>query len=320
MPKIKIILPIALALFLPVLNLFSNAEALDVFSSDSVIKWASSSLILYLLWYMLVGVSKTKSRYRTIFIVLSVVGFIAAIYLFLVLIHFKAPYHLRWMLIVKLTSASILFLIIQYALQAAKAISQLTLEKEQIQSENYRVQLQELRSKVDPHFLFNSMNTLRTMIRNKHLQSEDFVMNLSAFYRQTLKLNNSSTINLREEVEILKSYLFLMQIRNEGKVEIDINIDDTCNKYEIAALSLQIVAENCFKHNQASVACPLKIVIQSEEGYLSIRNNIQPKFSKSETSGYGLQNIRKRYELLGVREGIIVNETPTFFEVKLKLI
>ena len=216
MPKIKIILPIALALFLPVLNLFSNAEALDVFSSDSVIKWASSSLILYLLWYMLVGVSKTKSRYRTIFIVLSVVGFIAAIYLFLVLIHFKAPYHLRWMLIVKLTSASILFLIIQYALQAAKAISQLTLEKEQIQSENYRVQLQELRSKVDPHFLFNSMNTLRTMIRNKHLQSEDFVMNLSAFYRQTLKLNNSSTINLREEVEILKSYLFLMQIRNEG--------------------------------------------------------------------------------------------------------
>lgn len=206
-------------------------------------------------------------------------------------------------------------------MRASKEISRLTLEKEQMQSEQYRVQLQELRQKVDPHFLFNSMNTLRMMIRNQHPQSEEFVMNLSSFYRQTLKFNNASVVNLQEEIDVLKAYLFLMQIRNEGKVEVDINIDSRWTNYEIPTLSLQIVAENCFKHNQALVLHPLKIVIRSvDDFYISVLNNMQPKFYKDEISGYGLYNIRKRYELLGVKQGVVIHQTDDYFEVKLKLI
>lgn len=319
--KIKFILPIALALFLPVLNLFSNSEEFNVSSLDFLIKWLCASCVLYLLWYVLFFVSAVKSRYRYLFTALSISVFIVAIYLIFTLVLFKAPHHVKWMFIVKLSSASILFLIIQYALRTSKEISRLTLEKEQMQSEQYRVQLQELRQKVDPHFLFNSMNTLRMMIRNQHPQSEEFVMNLSSFYRQTLKFNNASVVNLQEEIDVLKAYLFLMQIRNEGKVEVDINIDSRWTNYEIPTLSLQIVAENCFKHNQALASHPLKIVIRSvDDFYISVLNNMQPKFYKDETSGYGLDNIRKRYELLGVKQGVIIHQTDDYFEVKLKLI
>ncbi|MGL5318527.1 MAG: sensor histidine kinase [Bacteroidales bacterium] len=224
-------------------------------------------------------------------------------------------------LAIKLTSASLLILIIQYALHATQRIAQLNLEREQIQSENYLAQLQVLRQKVDPHFLFNSMNTLRTMVRSHHSQTEDFIIHLSGFYRQTMKLNDSSVVLLEEELEVLKSYLFLMEIRNQGKVKIEMNLDQICLKRGIPSLSLQIIAENCFKHNQMSVDHPLVISI-CDKGtyYLSIKNNMQPKLVKEGLSGYGLENIRKRYELLGEDRGILIDQTTDYFEVRLKLI
>lgn len=320
MPKIKTILPIALALLLPILNLFNNAADLDVYSLDFLYKWLAASLVLYLLWHILLFFSELKSKRRMFYLVLAIIGFIGLIYALLELPVFT-HLNIRWVLALKLTSASLLLLIIQYALRASQDIAQLRIEKEQVQSENYRVQLQELRQRVDPHFLFNSMNTLRTMIRNQSPQAEEFVMNLSGFYRQTLRFNDSSVVSLQEEMSVLKSYLYLMQTRNEGKVRVEIAVDNAWLTYQIPTLSLQIVAENCFKHNQASTAHVLKIEIRSaDDFYISIKNNIQPKFTTGESSGYGLSNIRKRYDLLGIEQGLLIEQTAEYFEVKLKLI
>ncbi|MGD9639557.1 MAG: sensor histidine kinase [Alphaproteobacteria bacterium] len=313
------ILPIVLSLFLSGFNLFSET-AEDLFGNYSF-RWLSVAIVLYVLWVILDRTSQVQTKHKNLFVTLVVIVAVAIIYLLFTFFVFKEQYEIKWKVINKLISVAILFLIIQYILRTRKNLNQITLEKEQIQSENYKAQLQELRLKVDPHFLFNSLNTLRTMIRNGNNQAEEFVMNLSGFYRQTLSLNSESTISLKDEIEALKSYLSLMKIRNEGKVNTSINIQEDWIHYQIPTLSLQIIVENCFKHNRVSTTQPLQIEISTEEGgYLSIKNNLNLKLSKTENSGYGLKNIEKRYELLGVKNGIITQKTDKYFEVKLKLI
>ncbi|WP_346985769.1 histidine kinase [Chryseobacterium sp. POE27] len=216
--------------------------------------------------------------------------------------------------------AAVLFFIIQFALKANESISKLQLEKEQILLENYKVQLQELRTKVDPHFLFNSFNTLRTMIRNHHPSSEKFVMSLSNFYRLTLSLNNTSTTSLKDEIDVLKSYFFLMQTRNEGAIKVSIDVEESLLQKQIPTLSLQILAENCFKHNRISSSKPLEINIYTDNNYIFIKNNRLPKLTVAEISGFGLENIAQRYALLKISDGILKSSDEEKFEVKLKLI
>lgn len=318
---IDYILPVALAVLLPGLNLFSNADALEDYSLSFYKRWAIASLVLYLLWHLIEWASRQRVWYRNYLTAFSVFVFTGVIYVLFSLMIFKATDHVKWVFIGKFLSASALFLIIQYALRTGKDLVQLRLEKERVQTEHYRVQLQELRLKVDPHFLFNSMNTLRTMIRNKDIQAENFVLNLSEFYRQTLRLNDAPAGIVQDELEVLKAYLFLMEKRNEGKVKWNIIINEDWYPYQIPTLALQIVVENCFKHNQASVSKPLVISIHACNGYyIGVKNNLQPKITKVEVSGYGLDNIRQRYDLLGIKNGLIINQTTTSFEVKLKLI
>jgi LytS/YehU family sensor histidine kinase len=223
--------------------------------------------------------------------------------------------------VIRLLVATGLFLTIQYALQAYKSNTKLALEKKELETENYKTQLQALRTKVDPHFLFNTLNTLRIMVRNRHEESEKFVMSLSDFYRQTLQFNENSTIELAKELEVLEAYLFLMKGRNQSGLEIDIQIETSLNQRFIPTLALQIVTENCFKHNKMTIAKPLYISIKNiENDYISIQNNIQPKLTPKKSSGHGLENIRQRYELLGIKNGVDIQKTTDFFEVTLKLI
>ncbi|MEL7063062.1 MAG: histidine kinase, partial [Bacteroidota bacterium] len=101
----------------------------------------------------------------------------------------------------------ILFLGIQYVLHSQRKSSRLFLEKERLQTENYKSQLQVLQAKIDPHFLFNSLNTLRSMVRQSHENSEQFILSLSDFYRQTLTYNENTQLQLSEELAVLESYI-----------------------------------------------------------------------------------------------------------------
>jgi len=213
------------------------------------------------------------------------------------------------------------FLTIQYALKSQRKVSKLLLEKEQLQTENYKSQLKTLRTQVDPHFLFNSLNTLRSMIRQQHSGSEHFVLSLSDFYRQTLKHNENTTIPLSEELKVLQSYLYLMKSRNEKAVQIKLNIDETLLDHRVPSMALQTVVENCFKHNSMTSNHPLQINISSSEGnYISVCNNTQAKIGDNDTSGMGLNLLRKRYELINIEDGLIVNHTPEQFCIQLKLL
>ena len=319
--RINTILPIAFAIILPGLSIYANSALEFPNITSYYVLWFMVSSFIYLTWHLLWQLwnllADRENWSLPIFLLVVVLHIILSLYLNSAAIYSedKSVYIVRFLL------ASGLMLAIQYALRAQENISKLKLEKEQIQTENYRVQLQALRSQIDPHFLFNSLNTLRAMVRQQHVNSEEFVMSLSQFYRQTLKHNENTTLPLSEELAVLESYLFLMKSRNEEAVSIHINIDKESQTHHIPTLALQVVVENCFKHNSMTSKNPLNIeIIHLGKDYIQVSNNIQPKLGENEPSGFGLDSLKKRYELMDVKDGIEVEETEDIFTVRLKLI
>lgn len=313
--KIDNILPIALALLLPGLGFLTNRkphypEIIGMFGA-----WLLSSLILYLLWYTMfhswdLRTGRTKWRFVGAF-----AGFLTVWIGAFLLLDIRPENSIRIIL------AVVVFYPIQYALRTQRNNARLQLEKEKILTENYRAQLKALQAKIDPHFLFNSLNTLRSMVRHHHANSEKFIIYLSDFYRHTLKYNEDTTLPFSEELAVLRSYLFLMENRNEGSVRITWQIDPDLHSFHLPTLSLQVVVENCFKHNSLSPKMPLQIEIYStDDHYISVSNNIQPKIGDMDASGYGLDLLKKRYELMGIQKGLVIEKTPHQFCVKLKLI
>jgi two-component system LytT family sensor kinase len=317
--KTNTILPIILAAILPFFRFyFKGGEYGDI---SLAVVWLLLSLVLYFLWYFLWCLWDIRTNSKIIW---QTLGLLLIIIVLMSINHQLLEVNadgFQKFSIVRLVVSSILYLSIQYAMKSQEKVSRLFLEKEQLQTEHYKTQLQALRSKVDPHFLFNTLNTLRIMVRNKHEGAEKFVMSLSDFYRQTLQFNENSTILLEEELEVLEAYLFLMKSRNQAGLTVEMEIDETLYQRFIPTLALQVVTENCFKHNTMSADEPLYIFIENiENNYISIRNNIQPKLTLTEPSGHGLKNMLKRYELLGVENGVKIQQRTDFFEVQLKLI
>ncbi|MBX2875074.1 MAG: histidine kinase [Saprospiraceae bacterium] len=311
-----------MAILLPGLSLYSNSEPEYLDSQYTYpLWWVAASLMMYIIWYIiwfLWDVKANPKRWRSILLLLTLMGIIIV---GLVLYAIEKELPIRGFYIIRGVLGIVLFLAVQYALKTQESISQLLLEKEQIQTDNYRAQLKVLQAQIDPHFLFNSLNTLRSMVRQQHSNSEKFIMSLSDFYRQTLKHNQNTTLKLSEELIVLESYLFLMKSRNEEAIDLDMNIDKSLYNKQIPTLALQVVVENCFKHNSMSSKRPLQIKIEyTADDYISVRNNIQPKLGEEETSGYGLSFLRKRYDLMDIDRGVIVQESNDEFSVKLKLI
>lgn len=314
--KIDIILPIILALVIPALRFYSFFEIAPL-TDDSVFgAWFLSSMVLYCLWYFLWLLwdinQKNKKWYALV---------LFGIVLILMVLNIKLFDVNNDDGIIRMLAPIVLFTTIQYALKSQKNVSLLLLEKEQLQTENYKAQLKTLRAQVDPHFLFNSLNTLRSLIRQQHSGSEQFVLSLSDFYRQTLRHNQNTIIPLSEELKVLQSYLYLMKSRNEKAVQIKLNIDESLLKHQIPTMALQMVIENCFKHNSMTSKNPLLIDITStEDFYIRICNNIQAKIGDDNLTGMGLELLRKRYELMNIKQGLIFKHTTEQFCVQLKLI
>ncbi len=319
--KISHILPIILAIILPGLSFYTKLELETIGQLGFYLGWLVASLLLYLLWHILWYLWKPEAAIKSpifwILVVLfaSILGGMVYSSATDEISPINWPYPLRFLLV------SIVFLAIQYALKAQQNITQLLLEKEQIQTENYRVQLKALQAKVDPHFLFNSLNTLRSMVRQGHENAETFIINLSDFFRQTLRNNENSTIPLSEELAVLESFLFLMKNRNEKAIKVTMDISDQDLSKHVPTLALQVIAENCFKHNSMTTKHPLHIKVQSMAGdYLAVTNNVQAKIIPEENSGFGLELLRKRYALMKIENGILIESKPDFFTVQLKLL
>ncbi len=193
-------------------------------------------------------------------------------------------------------------------------------EKEELQRENIKSQLEGLKSKVNPHFLFNSLNTLAYLIPEDAEKSVKFVQKLSKVYRYILEMSDEKLIPLQKELDFLNSYIFLLKERFEENLQVDIDIPKARLTDKIIPLSLQILFENAIKHNVISSSRPLQIkVLINENGKLIVENNLQKKKQIKDSTKFGLENIKNRYRFFS-NEAVDVIATSTSFIVSLPLI
>ena len=192
-------------------------------------------------------------------------------------------------------------------------------ETERLKRESLAAQLNALKTQVNPHFLFNNLNTLSSLIPENPKHAEDFVMQLSKVYRHILEVRDEKSIPLKDELDVLRAYSFLLQTRFGNNLEVNINVPDEKLKKRIVPLSLQLLMENAIKHNIVSVEKPLKINVYADNGSLVVSNNLQKKNQLNESTGIGLDNIRNRFSLLG-NDQVLVKESENNFTVSIPLI
>src|SRR6185295_13721499 len=152
------------------------------------------------------------------------------------------------------------------------------IRNEQLERARLEAELEALKNQIDPHFIFNSLNTLSHLIDNNPGKAKQFNDNLADVYRYILQNKARDLVLLREEMEFLQSYFLLLQIRFEKAVELQLNLkDETLDQYLIPPISLQILAENAIKHNEFSDARPMIISIKLENGFLVVHNPVRKK-------------------------------------------
>ncbi len=193
------------------------------------------------------------------------------------------------------------------------------IEKNKLERITAEQKLSTLKNQVNPHFLFNSLNTLVTIIPEEPNLAINFVQQLSKSYRSILEHRDEKLITIRNEIDSLESYIFLLKTRFQGKIQIHNGIDEEIKEHFILPLSLQILIENAVKHNITSKTKPLKIEIINNADYVIVSNNLQKKNQTYNSTKLGLANIKSRYELLTNKE-IKVNEGADTFTVYLPII
>ncbi len=195
--------------------------------------------------------------------------------------------------------------------------SQLLAEK--FQKESAEAQFNALRSQINPHFLFNSFNVLSSLVHKDAATASKFIDQLSIVYRYVLNHEQNKIVPLKEELNFLESYVYLLKIRFQDNLTIEINIPDALNNTQIAPATLQLLIENAIKHNVVSKSNPLNIKIFSDDTHIIVENSILRKEFKEDSTNIGLANIRKRYDYLCGKDAIITNSNGVF-KVKIPII
>jgi LytS/YehU family sensor histidine kinase len=195
---------------------------------------------------------------------------------------------------------------------------QAAVDAEASKRETINAKYESLKSQVNPHFLFNSLNALTNLVYEDQDKAAKFIKQLSEVYRYVLDTRDKEVVPMNEEMKFLESYLFLQKIRFGDSLSVEINVS-TKNKF-IAPLALQLLVENAIKHNIASTEKPLFIKIIEREEYIIVENSLQLKNSTEEESpGIGLDNIKSRYTFL-TNQPVVVEEHNEKFIVKLPVI
>lgn len=201
-----------------------------------------------------------------------------------------------------------------------KAWRKADLESEQLQKENTRSQMISLRNHLDPHFLFNNLNTLSSLIDIDVELSKEYLDKFAEVYRTILRTEHSDLTTVEEEMNMVNAYIYLTNIRFKDAVFFNIDICDNCMAKAIPPLTVQMLIENVLKHNITSKSKPLHINIFTEsENNLVVTNELQKKHIDSGSiSGTGLENIKSRYRFFTNQE-VIVKENTETFEVRVPL-
>lgn len=206
-----------------------------------------------------------------------------------------------------------------HAIYFYKAYNENKVKEQKIIAGTANAKFESLKNQIDPHFLFNSLNVLSSLIEENPENAQRFTTSLSKIYRYVLEQKDKELVSVAEELAFAKTYMNLLKMRFENSITFQLPIDFENTEAKVVPLSLQLLLENTIKHNVVSENKPLQITIYIQDNYLVVQNNLQKKEVLQDRQGVGLQNIVSRYALLSKRK-VLVEQTETDFKVLIPIL
>lgn len=262
-------------------------------------------------------------------VVLYVIGLVLlAIYseMFLISIRSDLTYTQFWLIYKDEFFKSIIILFILvfvYSLLDFMVYSYNQMKEEEIRSvemmnNQLNLQFEALKSQLDPHFLFNSLNTISSLLYKDTEKAEKFIRMFAESYRFIFQQNDKALIPLQKELDFVEAYNYLLEVRFQEAYELKINLPENIRNSFVPPLSVQMLVENAIKHNLISQTTPLAVEIESNKNYLCVKNNINPLREQPESFQIGIENIKKRYSFF-TNESIVLDKNE-HFKVSLPLL
>jgi sensor histidine kinase YesM len=218
--------------------------------------------------------------------------------------------------------AMVITLIVTLAIHAFyfyKDYQENKVKEQKVIAGNASAQFESLKNQIDPHFLFNSLNVLSSLIEENPENAQKFTTSLSKIYRYVLEQKDKELVSIQEELAFAKTYMNLLKMRFENSITYELPENFDNEEAKVVPLSLQLLLENCIKHNVVSESKPLHIKIYIENNFLVVENNLQKKEILSDRKGVGLQNIVSRYAIL-TKRNVLVEEKENTFKVLLPIL
>ena len=233
----------------------------------------------------------------------------------------KTPYYKKWWFIalVILLIITGLYLFYRFRMKQQKQILTLETKTHALGKEKSRVQYENLKQHLNPHFLFNSLTSLSSLIRVDQKSAINFLDGMSKIYRYILQSKDEELIDLKDELRFIQTFVQLQKTRFEEGLQVNIAVDEVYNHKKIVPVTLQNLVENSIKHNIVDCETPLKIDIYVDNEYLIVKNNLQKKKFVETSNKQGLDNLISLYHYLSDRP-LMIDETEHFFTVKIPLI
>lgn len=333
--KKKYVILYIVCFLLPIINLVNN-NLIYTNESSIIIKIASYLLVSFMLLTVClvnivieeVVIQRIVKHSWTIIVILQLITN-TLIAIFYVLLDFNIIAEIygmggivpKWVMFFKLSSGLGILIIIQGTIRTYEDGEKTRDKNARLINENLQAEFNVLKHQINIHFLNNSLSTLISLVRLKDPNTELYIMSLANIYRQLLSKQHKITVSLKEELDMLHSYIFMMKVCYEGCLKINIEIDPSNINRQLPTFSLQVLTENCIKHNIISSSKPLSInIYQKDLNSITVENTYQPKTSITESTGIGLLNLQNRYNLLKVADGLTITQNDNIFTVTIKFI
>ncbi len=322
---------LVLALLITLLIFDSKGEGIKIFMTSyawavaiCVTQWMGNSYIYGLLDKRYSWQDHLKKR--AIYGSLALIGYSAFAYVVVQMIMFKLVYGalpenpvywtLRTSYIAVLISfaVSLIFLVVAFFQYWKKSL----LEAERFKAEMLQYKYEALQNQINPHFLFNSFNVLSDLVYEDQNKAIAFIRQLSQLFRYVLDSRDRELVTIKEELEFIEAFSYLLQTRFEDKLIIQQEFEAREDEM-IVPMTLQLLIENCVKHNEISASQPLTVQIMRTGDYLKVENNLQLKSAGLDSKKTGLSNIRQQFKFFTDKE-IVLTETDHSFSVEVPVI
>ena len=254
------------------------------------------------------------------FILFGIVASIIVPYIYYKYFLHKTGDSLKWTVLLGSfinLSVDIIVISIYYSVYLVKSLKQAIENEEKLERENLIAKYEALKNQVNPHFLFNSLNTLTGVVERDQKKAVEFIKRLSNTYRYVLDQRDKELIPIAEELKFVNDYIYLAKLRHGDGLSFNNSISSL--EKLIIPLGIQMLVENCIKHNVLEDDRPLSIELLEEEGYIVVKNNFQKKTSIKQEEQIGLENLKNRYSYV-TSLPVVVDETSEAFSVKIPLL